>query len=75
MSQAGFPVERCGGPATSSPLMSKRKTNRRRRRAKTAQLKAGEEIRALDPRASRDEAWAYYDLDLEFSRIKPPQAA
>ena len=46
-----------------------------RRRAKTVQLKAGEEIHALDPRASRDEAWAYYDLDLDFSRIKKPQAA
>jgi hypothetical protein len=56
-------------------MASKRaKSNRGRffgkRRAKTVQLRAGEEIHAIDPKRSRDEAWAYVDLNLDFSRIK-----
>jgi len=44
-----------------------------RRRAKTVELKV-EEIRVIDPTRSRDDAWAYFDLNFEFSRIKTPQA-
>ena len=57
------------------PLTSNRAKFFGRRHAKAVHLKAGEEIHVIDPRASRDEAWAYFDLDLEFSRIKKPQAA
>jgi hypothetical protein len=42
-----------------------------RRRAKTVRSEVLNDIRALDPRVSRDAAWAYYDeMDLDFSRIK-----
>jgi hypothetical protein len=60
-------------------MASKRaKSNRGRffgkRRAKTVQLKV-EEIGAIDPRASRDDAWAYFDLNFDFSRNQKPQLA
>jgi hypothetical protein len=61
--------------------MAKRKTNRAKyfgpKRKKTVRHEVLNNIQALEPMRSRDEAWAYYDeMDhLEFSRIKPPQAA
>jgi hypothetical protein len=58
-------------------MASKRaKSNRGRffgkRRMRPVRPKAGEEIHVVDPRASRDEAWTYYEMNpiLEFSRIK-----
>jgi hypothetical protein len=56
------------------------KSNRARffgsRRAKTVRPKAGEEIHAIDPRASRESAWKFLDLEMfDDSRNQKPAEA